>query len=95
MYTRIVDTVKGKFDEVTGIKKCLINMAMESKFSSMRKDGNCNGGIYDTLIFNKVKEGFGGRVKIMVSGGAPIKTETAEFMKAIMCCPLIEGYGQT
>jgi long-chain acyl-CoA synthetase len=31
----------------------------------------------------------------MGSGSAPLSPETHEFMMTIMCCPLIEGYGQT
>ena len=31
----------------------------------------------------------------MGSGSAPLRPETQEFMMAIMCCPLIEGYGST
>jgi len=32
---------------------------------------------------------------VMASGSAPLSPETHEFMMAIMCCPLVEGYGQT
>lgn len=31
----------------------------------------------------------------MASGSAPLTPETHSHMKAIMCCPLLEGYGQT
>jgi len=31
----------------------------------------------------------------MASGSAPLNPEVHAYMKAIMCCPLVEGYGQT
>jgi long-chain acyl-CoA synthetase len=31
----------------------------------------------------------------MASGSAPISGEVQSYMKAIMCCPFFEGYGQT
>lgn len=31
----------------------------------------------------------------MASGSAPLTPEVQSYMKSIMCCPLIEGYGQT
>ena len=31
----------------------------------------------------------------MASGSAPLNHEVQKFMKIIMACPLIEGYGQT
>lgn len=34
-------------------------------------------------------------MRLMASGSAPLSPEAHEFMMAIMCCPLIEGYGQT
>ena len=37
----------------------------------------------------------GGRVKLMISGGAPLLQDVKNFMKIVMCCPLVEGYGLT
>jgi len=31
----------------------------------------------------------------MASGSAPLSQDVQKFMKVIMACPLIEGYGQT
>lgn len=51
--------------------------------------------IYDRLVFSKVREGFGGNIRMLGTGSAPISAESHAYMKAIMCCPLLEGYGQT
>ena len=53
----------------------------------MHSDGSYQNGFYDKLVFSKVREGFGGRIRLMITGSAPIKNDTYEFMKAIMCCP--------
>ncbi len=34
-------------------------------------------------------------MRIMATGSAPLSQEVHAYMKAIMCCPFIEGYGQT
>lgn len=47
------------------------------------------------MVFNKVKAVFGGRVRVMVTGSAPIQADILDFMKIAVCCPIIEGYGQT
>lgn len=31
----------------------------------------------------------------MISGSAPLLPDVHKFLKIAMCCPLIEGYGQT
>ena len=46
------------------------------------------------LAFSKVKEAFGGRVKIFVSGGAPLGIDTAKWFASVGIA-LWEGYGLT
>ena len=46
------------------------------------------------VVFNKVRERFGGRIRVAASGAAPLGTDLAEFYEAIGM-PLHEGYGLT
>jgi long-chain acyl-CoA synthetase len=46
------------------------------------------------LIFGKIRERFGGRLRVAASGAAPLGQDLAEFYEAIGM-PLIEGYGLT
>jgi long-chain acyl-CoA synthetase len=46
------------------------------------------------LVYGKVREAFGGRVRIFVSGGAPLGIDTARWFAA-MGIALWEGYGLT
>ena len=46
------------------------------------------------LVFAKVRERFGGRLRVAASGAAPLGADLAEFYEGIGI-PLIEGYGLT
>jgi len=48
----------------------------------------------EKLVFSKVKERLGGRLRIAASGAAPLGRDLAEFFSAIQM-PLLEGYGLT
>ncbi|XP_014559031.1 hypothetical protein COCVIDRAFT_13946 [Bipolaris victoriae FI3] len=51
-------------------------------------------GILDAIVFNKVKEATGGRLRICMNGGGPIAKETQRFI-SIAITPMISGYGLT
>ena len=46
------------------------------------------------IAFAKIHERFGGRLRVAISGGAPLGADLAEFYQAIGL-PLVEGYGLT
>ncbi|KAK3776903.1 hypothetical protein RRG08_024673 [Elysia crispata] len=49
----------------------------------------------DRIVFNNVKALMGGRVRLMLSGGAPLSADTQRFMNVCFCCRLGQGYGLT
>ncbi|MFN8674672.1 MAG: long-chain fatty acid--CoA ligase [Candidatus Sericytochromatia bacterium] len=48
----------------------------------------------EKLVFNKIREKTGGNLQVLVSGGAPLMKELAEFF-AYIGLPIQEGYGLT
>lgn len=50
--------------------------------------------IYDRLVFHKIRQRFGGNLKLFISGGAPLDKTINEFMW-IIGIPVYEGYGLT
>jgi len=51
-------------------------------------------GVLDAIVFNKVKEATGGKLRICLSGGGPVSKETQRFI-SVAITPMISGYGLT
>jgi len=49
--------------------------------------------VYDYFIFSKIKALLGGKVRLMVTGSAPININVLNFLRICFCCDIMEGYG--
>ncbi|NXE73402.1 ACSL5 ligase, partial [Cochlearius cochlearius] len=77
------------------VKRCLLNFAVTMKMAEIKQAIIRNDSIWDQLIFKKVQETMGGRVRIMVTGAAPISPSVLTFLRAALGCQIFEAYGQT
>jgi long-chain acyl-CoA synthetase len=50
--------------------------------------------VADRLVFGRIREGVGGRVRFFISGSAPLRKDLAEVFAGIGA-PILEGYGLT
>ena len=82
------------------VKKRLLAWAVNlgSQFAEIVYDGRKPRSMLwklaDKLAYSKVREAFGGRVRIFVSGGAPLGIDTARWFASVGIA-LWEGYGLT
>lgn len=95
--------VLAKFDEASGLRRGLGEWALRvgREASRLRQAGRplprslaIRRQIADRLVYSKVKERFGGRLRIAISGGAPLSPEIIEFFHAFDIL-ILEGYGLT
>uniref|UniRef100_A0A0M3IQE1 long-chain-fatty-acid--CoA ligase n=1 Tax=Ascaris lumbricoides TaxID=6252 RepID=A0A0M3IQE1_ASCLU len=54
-----------------------------------------NDTIVDRFVLNKLQNSIGGRVKLIITGSAPIAEEILQFTRAAFGCVVQQGYGQT
>lgn len=99
VYNRILE--KSKQGSAAKQKIFAWAVAVGRQGSNVRQQGKVPGGllalklkIADRLVFDKIRALFGGRVRWLISGSAPLSRDIAEFFHA--CGILIlEGYGLT
>lgn len=51
--------------------------------------------MYDPLVFARVREVLGGRIRMFISGGAPLSKEVKYFLMAAFSANVFEAYGST
>ncbi|EAR89380.1 AMP-binding enzyme family protein (macronuclear) [Tetrahymena thermophila SB210] len=95
LYDRFYGAIKSNIEKLTGVKSKLARKALASKTKRILSTGKCTHKLWDRLVFKKSKEALGGRVRWAGTGSAPISGETLTFLKATLCIPIAEGYGQT
>ena len=103
VYEKVHTAVQASFDEATGVKRRLIDWALSvgKRVSELRQQQKpVPGGLSfqhrlaNKLVYSKVKAKLGGRLRLPISGGAPLAKEIAEFFHTIDIL-IVEGYGQT
>jgi long-chain acyl-CoA synthetase len=98
-YSRVVTTQQAQ----GGIKASLFDtaFAVGRKVAERRRNGQSvplflqlPHGLFDRLVFAKVRDVFGGRIRFFVSGSAPLNRDIAEWFDAAGLL-ILEGYGLT
>ncbi|MCG3173101.1 MAG: Long-chain-fatty-acid--CoA ligase FadD15 [Myxococcota bacterium] len=99
VHTKVVSDVQA----AGGLKLSIFNWALETgkQVSGLRQQGREPGGflawkygIAHKLVFSKLHNRFGGRIRFFISGGAPLSPELARFFHAAGLL-ILEGYGLT
>lgn len=85
--------VTTKVNQSNAIVRNMFWAALHTK-SFLLSKGLPGAGLIDRVIFSKVREATGGRLRLTLTGGGPIAKETHQFISMVVCM-LISGYGLT
>ncbi|XVF36903.1 hypothetical protein REPUB_Repub19eG0098900 [Reevesia pubescens] len=96
---RVRDGVRKKVDAKGGLSKKLFDLAYSRRLSAI--NGSWLGAwglekfLWDFLVFKKVRAILGGRIRFLLSGGAPLSADTQRFINICLGAPIGQGYGLT
>jgi long-chain acyl-CoA synthetase len=100
IFNKIYDGLQKKMTKAGGVKKWMFDTAMAN--ATLRRELAEKGesswwvdkkhGAFDSLVFSKIREAFGGRLKYAFSGGAALNPDIARFIDNINIT-IYEGYG--
>ncbi|MBQ0016056.1 MAG: long-chain fatty acid--CoA ligase [Bacteroidales bacterium] len=97
---KIYDKIYRKGEKLTGIKKRVFDWALELGFNYDVDESKLSAWfklqrkVADLLVYKDIKKSLGGRLDMLVSGGAAIQPRLARFFSCVGL-NLFEGYGLT
>jgi len=103
VYEKIHTAVLARFDAATGIRRRLIDWALDvgRRVSVLRQEGRpiplglkAQHRLAGRLVYSKVKARLGGRLRRAISGGAPLAVDILEFFHTLDIL-ILEAYGLT
>jgi long-chain acyl-CoA synthetase len=102
LYEKIMAAVLAQVESGSAVKRKIFYWALATgrSYYEQKHRGKISAvvnkkfSLANRLVFHKIKDKMGGRLRIPISGGAPLTPETLKFFEA-MDMPIIEGYGMT
>ena len=91
---KIFNKIKAQILEKHFFSKIIASLAFSYALKENLDKSSILFKIYDKLVYSKFREIFGSRVDKLVSGGAPLSKEIAQFFVNIGV-PVYQGYGMT
>jgi long-chain acyl-CoA synthetase len=101
VYEKIHAAVVGQFAELSGPRRAIADWAIGvgRRVSRLKQERKAvppllavQQRVADRLVYSKIKDRLGGRLRVANAGGAPLAREIAEFFHAIDIL-ILEGYG--
>ncbi|XP_024050050.1 long-chain-fatty-acid--CoA ligase 1 isoform X2 [Terrapene carolina triunguis] len=93
LLNRMFDKIFGQAN--TSLKRWILDFASKRKEAELRSGIIRKNSLWDKLIFHKIQASLGGKVRLMITGAAPVSANVLTFLRAALGCQFYEGYGQT
>ncbi|XP_044742056.1 long-chain-fatty-acid--CoA ligase 4 isoform X2 [Chrysoperla carnea] len=90
---RVSKGIQDKVNKGSMLTKILFKFAYDYKLYWL--DHGMTTPFLDQIIFKKIKQLLGGRIRLILVGGAPLSPDTHQQTKVCLCEHVIQGYGLT
>lgn len=73
----------------------LFRKGFASKRKNLHAKHMVEDGFWDSTVFGTVQQRLGSRIRLIITGSAPISSDVLDFLRVCFSCDVVEGYGQT
>lgn len=97
VFEKVYEGIKKAVAQLNPVRRTVFGMLYNYKLGWMNKGYKQREAsrLADLLAFRKVKARLGGRVRLIISGGAALSSEIEEFLRVTTCAFVCQGYGLT
>ena len=92
VYEKIHANAVGEIERSSGLKRAIGRWGL--RVGATKSPTSVQGRIADALVLSKIRDRLGGRIRIGISGAAPLGVDVLEFFRSLNML-VIEGYGLT
>jgi long-chain acyl-CoA synthetase len=92
VYEKIHANVVGEIERSSGLKRAIGRWGL--RVGATKSPTSLQGRLADALVLEKVRRRLGGRIRVGISGAAPLSVDVLEFFRSLNML-VIEGYGLT
>ena len=95
IFQRIYEGIQKELSQKSLLTQAIFKKAIEIKIKDFKEKGIITNPFLDALIFKKIRNILGGRMRFMLVGSAPTDPYLLNFLQCAFSCKIVEGYGQT
>jgi long-chain acyl-CoA synthetase len=91
LLTRICAKLHQATVDAPGLKGSLSRRAVTAKLERLEEGQGYTHPLWDRILFNKIKQVLGGRVRLIITGSAPIDPKVLQFLRVAFATEIVEG----
>ncbi|KAJ2733607.1 medium-chain fatty acid-CoA ligase faa2 [Coemansia sp. BCRC 34962] len=95
LFNRIYDRIAAATVQAPGLRGMIARAAIRQKLERLEAGQGFKHALWDRLVCSKIREVFGGRLELLISGSAPIDHEVLSFLRVALASTFVEGYAST
>lgn len=95
LLSRFAAAIRAKSIHAPGVAGAISRTAYAAKKAKIEAGGDNTHLLWDRLWCKKIKAIFGGRLRLISSGSAPISPDDYMFLNCALGCHVVNGYGLT
>jgi long-chain acyl-CoA synthetase len=94
-FTKIYEKINENIENRSQFMQNTINTIIQDKIFEYIKTGNYRHKFWDNTLFYFFRNLLGGRVRWMISGGAPLRSDIQKFLTVVFNTPIFQALGAT